>query len=523
MVVSITNISPTHGSRYYASEGNYLEKEQHDRSDWAGRLASAFDLRGQVEPETFVHLLQGRSPTGEVLVSKRLQPNARERAGIDLTTSVPKSVSVQALVFGDERLEEAHRQATDRMLAFLENRYAFTRQMWQGERTRVLTGELLIAQFQHTTSRELDPQLHTHNVILNLQRISDDQWRSLDNEAIYRAKMLLGLVYRNELAREVQKLGYKIQVTNPRQGLWELNSFSSRQLEQFSKRSQQIHQQAGEGATSQQKAWVAVSSRRKQKQVVPRQKLEAVWREEAISVDLSPVPPALSQDLPANVFLAQSLIDTAVERLSRQKTVFRREELERLALTQIGQVNFSELQTAIDQHPNLTASTDPKGRQFCTYHPGEPYESTDALWRNTQPDGESNRSNPVTGVCPDGSESTCSSDFRPLYQFREESQRLLATVPKLTPRGSGLAGMEPLDSSHRRPDGTAPTMAQTFTDSSDPVAAPAGDSTANHWAPQYDLQQPDRSVSGTIDRSIDDSQPESQPKANGPELEPDRR
>lgn len=239
MVISITNVTPTHGSRYYAQEGNTSETEQ--SSGWHGKLTMPLGLKpGQpIQSETLGLLLHGQDSTGCTLISKmrvhQKQQNATakgqlaslERAGIDLTASAPKSVSIQALIFGDRTLEVAHQQAIAQMLQILEERYAMTRITVNGERQKIITGKLLIAQFQHTTSRALDPQLHTHNLILNLTQRPDGKWQCLDNEAIYRTKMLLGMIYRNELAREVQALGYSIRITHPGHGLWELQGFST--------------------------------------------------------------------------------------------------------------------------------------------------------------------------------------------------------------------------------------------------------------------------------------------------------
>ncbi len=59
-----------------------------------------------------------------------------ERAGLDLTVSAPKSVSIQALIFGDRTLEVAHQRAIAQMLQILEERYAMTRLTIQGERQK---------------------------------------------------------------------------------------------------------------------------------------------------------------------------------------------------------------------------------------------------------------------------------------------------------------------------------------------------------------------------------------------------
>lgn len=159
MVVSITNLSVRHGSHYYASEGHSSEPDQHDRSGWYGKLSETLGVAGPVTSESLLQLLQGRSPRGEVLVHKPpLLGTYRERAGVDLTTSAPKSVSLQALVCGDRHLESAHQQVTRQMLSFLEERYAFTRQMQQGQRQRVHT-EPLATRFCSTCNRcwKLEP------------------------------------------------------------------------------------------------------------------------------------------------------------------------------------------------------------------------------------------------------------------------------------------------------------------------------------------------------------------------------
>ena len=219
--------------------------------------------------------------------------------------------------------------------------------------------QLAIAQFHHDSSRSLDPQLHTHNLILNLQQRPDGQWRSLDNEAIYRAKMLLGKVYRNELALEVQNLGYCIQVTNERHGLWELQGFTSQQLEQFSKRTQQIQAAAGEDASSRKKAWITLTSGRQEKQVVDRSRLVDRWQQEGEQARLQPI-----QAIPTRppVFQAEPLVNAALRRIT--KPIFRREELEHIALLPPGQVSLTQLTTAIDQHPGLTATVDRRGHRL---------------------------------------------------------------------------------------------------------------------------------------------------------------
>ena len=377
MVVSIANITPVHGSRYYAQDGNTVESKQ--ISSWRGRLAKVLGLSigHPVDPATLTALLQGKTATGLILLNKtRLhheQDNAKasgqkpatERAGLDLTASAPKSVSIQALVFDDLALIMAHQTAIAQMLQILEERYAMTRITTHGERQKIITGKLLIAQFQHHTSRALDPQLHTHNLILNLTQRPDGRWQCLDNEAIYRTKMLLGLIYRNQLAREVQALGYAIQITQARHGLWELQGFSAQQLAQFSQRSEQIKAAAGAAASSERKAKATIFSGRAQKQVIAADQLADAWQQQAHANGLNAITPGppkipLIQQLWE---IAQGLVQRAIAFCARIAQFFRREDLEKAAMRAgIGQTDFATIAQAIDQSPELIVCRDQKHR-----------------------------------------------------------------------------------------------------------------------------------------------------------------
>ena len=77
-----------------------------------------------------------------------------------------------------------------------------------GRLVRVRGQKTVVATFRHDTSRNLDPLLHTHSVIANMLLGADGQWRTMANERLYRSKMLLGALYRSELAGELKELGY---------------------------------------------------------------------------------------------------------------------------------------------------------------------------------------------------------------------------------------------------------------------------------------------------------------------------
>ncbi|MBW4489687.1 MAG: relaxase domain-containing protein [Trichocoleus desertorum ATA4-8-CV12] len=361
MVVSIANVSPTYASRYY-SEGK-TGVSTTPSSEWCGNSSNRLGLVQAVLPADFNQLLAGKSPTGLILVNKtrfhQQQLNAKalgepaptERAGIDLTTSAPKSVSLQALVFGDRLLELAHQQANREMLRVVEARYACTRITERGKRFKVPTGEVAIACFHHETSRALDPQLHTHNVILNLQRHpKTGHWQSLDNTEIYKAKMLLGQIYRNELACAAQDLGYSVYVTNRRHGLWELEGFTNKQLRAFSRRLNQIEEAVGVGASSKAQAW-ANRITRPSKVEYDRDELQCCWQRQARAMGLIALQPQPTQTEATEPVAIAQVRQWLSQWLGQRHTQsIDRRELERQALLQPGLLPFSTLQQTIDAY-----------------------------------------------------------------------------------------------------------------------------------------------------------------------------
>jgi ATP-dependent exoDNAse (exonuclease V) alpha subunit len=152
----------------------------------------------------------------------------------------------------------------------------------------VVSANVAAAAFNHLAARPVgksdhgpDPQLHTHVVLLNLTRRPDGQWRGLDPIEIYRSQSYGSAVYRSELAREVQKLGYRIEVTAPN-GAWEIQGYSREQVMAFSQRRQDIQQQlAAAGVSGPRAAQIAALNSRQAKGQYDEAALKAEWRDRA--------------------------------------------------------------------------------------------------------------------------------------------------------------------------------------------------------------------------------------------------
>jgi conjugative relaxase-like TrwC/TraI family protein len=102
----------------------------------------------------------------------------------------------------------AHVEAVIAALEVLEQRAAVTRQQKQGVRRQVPTSGLAVATFAHRTSREGDPQLHTHCVIPNLVHRPDGSYVAIDAAGLFRWAKAAGSIYQEELRRRLsERLG----------------------------------------------------------------------------------------------------------------------------------------------------------------------------------------------------------------------------------------------------------------------------------------------------------------------------
>ena len=342
---------------YYAGDGG--------ASAWQGKGAEALGLTGPVDNARFRQLLSGQVRPGEPSSRSSTRDDSKSRIGIDLTFSGPKSVSIQALVGGDVRVVEAHDRAVARAIAAAEER-AQTRKKVRGESRVEDTRNLIVAKFRHETSREQDPQLHTHAVVLNLTRRSDGAWRALRNDEIVKATKYLGAVYRSELAAELQALGYELR--HGRGGLFELAHVERAQLTAFSRRSKQIEERLAasgltrESASSQQKQRGALATR-SPKVSADRQALFAEWRERAreAGLDLAgrgtvlgpPRERAADAILPApttaaSATAARRSVRFAISHLTERQAIVQEHELLDVALKHaIGGATLSDVRQEI--------------------------------------------------------------------------------------------------------------------------------------------------------------------------------
>jgi conjugative relaxase-like TrwC/TraI family protein len=238
-------------SARHLQHSDYYAEGERVTGQWQGRGAEMLGLAGEVQSEQFEALRQGLDPqSGEFLRQRHSADRtaadgttqSRGRNLYDFTLSAPKSVSIMARLGGDVRLVEAHGKAVQETLTELEHRAASRVRRDRANDNRI-TGNLVLAVYHHDTSRELDPQLHTHAVASNLTYDgAEGRWKALQASDIYEQRAYLTEVYRNALAREVRSLGYEIEDRRSSKGKnlgFEIKGVSDELLEKYSQRSEQ--------------------------------------------------------------------------------------------------------------------------------------------------------------------------------------------------------------------------------------------------------------------------------------------
>ena len=292
MVASIGALtSAAQGVSYYERDGYYAKDDAEHRaaSAWLGTGAAEAGLEGTVDPEAFRAVLEGVVPDGSGHRLGRMGKDGerQHRPGRDLTLSAPKSVSLAGLVGGDARVVDAHDRAVARTVAWFEKNVAETRMKDPETGRMVRTGgqKTVVAAFRHDTSRNLDPALHTHAVIANMVKDADGKWRSMSNEKLYESKMLLGALYRNELAAGLSRLGYGIDKIHA-DGRFEIAGVSRDVVEAFSTRRAEIQaamaeRNLGSPADNPRLAERAALMTRSAKRDIDRDELGDVWQKQA--------------------------------------------------------------------------------------------------------------------------------------------------------------------------------------------------------------------------------------------------
>ncbi|EPB4516009.1 MobF family relaxase [Acinetobacter baumannii] len=298
-MMSMTTLkSASQASTYYSKDNYYTTEttaESIEKASWYGKGASALELdEKEFDTERFKELLNGEidenKTIGRVSYDENGVAATQHRPGVDLTFSAPKSVSIMSEVFKNEDVRDAHEEAVKATLDQVEKMYAQTRISVDGSMQKVDTENLVIALFSHNNSRELDPQTHTHAVIMNATLNQKGEWSALSNEQIYQNQKLIGAIYNSELANNLNELGFDLEFKP--NGNFEIAGIGQDAIDEFSQRRKAMIESAEargidlSTASAALREQVALKTRTSKKDVT-QEKLDNDWSERAQSLGLS--------------------------------------------------------------------------------------------------------------------------------------------------------------------------------------------------------------------------------------------
>lgn len=285
--------SPAGAAAYYTKDNYYSGAEAEAVGQWHGAGAEALGLRGAVENASFEAVLAGHLPNGAQIKT----PDGQDRrAGLDLVFSAPKSLSLLAMMGGDERLitalQESARATLDWVQANLLEARRYDAQT--GQQIPVKTGGMVAAIFTHDLSRNRDPQAHVHSVIANATLRPDGQWRAVHNDQIYERLTTIGAVHNADLRARVEALGYQVTpAANPSFGQFEIAGVSREAIMAFSTRSAEIEahiEATGREGTAAERDVAAKATRAAKDPGQSRDSDRAEWATRAASIGFDPRP-----------------------------------------------------------------------------------------------------------------------------------------------------------------------------------------------------------------------------------------
>jgi conjugative relaxase-like TrwC/TraI family protein len=384
-----------HAKEFMSAEQNYWKQGDAIHGEWQGQMAHKYGLAGAIDSQHFARLSEGQNPhSGEQIVRHRtgqeytaadgtIVKPVEHRAGWDATFSAPKSVSLTALVGGDNRVRAAHREAVTIALTELER---YTQARIGGNNPAETTGKFIAAKFEHDTARPVEgyaaPQLHTHAVIFNMTERADGSTRALQERGFFDTQQFATAVYQSELTFRLRNLGYQIEAG--KSGAPDIKGYTLEYLEASSPRRQQIEEAvAKSGFSGPEAAQIAAHNTRDKKDILSSSEVLAAHRKIAadfgnqadrVVAEAKARAETLQQNrIPDSRVRAQEAVSFAKDRGFEREAVTDEREIMRDAMRRgMGDLTYSQVRDNFDQRHKsgefkIAPGQKPEtGRQFTT-------------------------------------------------------------------------------------------------------------------------------------------------------------
>lgn len=324
---------------YYENDTYYLNNE-FEQGSFYGKLKDEFLLQN-FNLEDFDKLLRAENQnTGEVLLNLSKKDfdehGERKRAALDLTFATDKSISVLYETLdesGKKELRKAFTHSVDIALDFIESNYAYTkkRDVLKGEKAE---NKMLFTRFDHSESRNNDMHLHQHVLAMNFVKNKKGEWRSMEFNQIMENHQFIGQIQRNALALELQKLGYEVEVSDPKNGFFKLKNVDRKLTEIFSTRSKNIKEEMEQSGQSTyksthtaQKQTAKWKDKNKDRLAIEKENIEKLLATGANIDEIRQKSEIEIKQVPAD-----TIVQMALDDITNKKSVFSKEEVLKQAL-----------------------------------------------------------------------------------------------------------------------------------------------------------------------------------------------
>ena len=353
--------------KYYAT-ADYYSEGQEIVGSWGGKGASRLGLEGTVDKFSFERLCDNLDPrTGEPLT---VRTRTERRVGYDFTFSVPKSVSLLYAMSGDQGILDAFRGAVDETMREFETEMKTRVRMGGKDEDRV-TGNMVWAEFIHTTSRPVDglpdPQLHAHVFAFNTTFDEEERrWKAGQFAEIKRDTPYFQAAFRVRLANRLQDLGFG--VTRKRDD-FEIAGIPADVLGRFSRRTALIEKKAKELGISdpKRKDVLGAETREKKESTLSWERLRKEWnarltgKERNVLAAVHRREPAYAQPVGGEV----QAVDHATQHCFVREAVVPERKLLTEALKRgLGSVTVEDVAREVKERPLVRS--DVAGRQMAT-------------------------------------------------------------------------------------------------------------------------------------------------------------
>lgn len=255
----VRSISISHALSYFDDDIKKKEAKgfdyysQEDSGIWVGKTAERLGLTEKpFSREAYHDMMNGKfsytnQKTGEIINIDMAKHSGHKKhqPGIELTLSAPKSLSVMSEVFNDKRVLDCHIKAVNAVLDYIQDNFIYTRSSVDGVMKLEKVDNLMAIKFTHHTNRNHDPQLHTHNLILNIIEDKNGKIKTAEFGMVFENERFIRELYNGELAHNLHEIGYNVNWTKKVvQVAPEIEGVPQELMDIFSTRRQQIEEYA---------------------------------------------------------------------------------------------------------------------------------------------------------------------------------------------------------------------------------------------------------------------------------------